>query len=88
MTKQYVQACSAYLDEYTKKETSSKGTLFGWYHYIDSPDFHTVGVVATAQMLILIKDSNICVPFDCTPMLHHCWICKIPMAVGVIEAIF
>ena len=54
MTKQYVQACSAYLDEYTKKETSSKGTLFGWYHYIDSPDFHTVGVVATAQMLILI----------------------------------
>ena len=70
MTKQYVQACSAYLDEYTKKETSSKGTLFGWYHYIDSPDFHTVGVVATAQMLILIKDSNICVPFDCTPMLQ------------------
>lgn len=70
MTKQYAQACSAYLDAYIKTEENTNGELTGWYHYIDSPEFHTVGVVATAQMLMLIKDSNLDVPFDCTPMLE------------------
>ena len=70
MDKQYVKACSAYLNEYKKEKKSTKGTLSGWYHYIDSPDFDTVGVVATAQMLMLVKDSSIDVPFDCLPMLN------------------
>lgn len=70
MNEQYEQACSAYLAEYIKKEKTSKGTYFGWYHYIDFPDFHTVGIVATAQVLILIKDCALDVTFDCMPMLQ------------------
>lgn len=70
MKERYKQACAAYLNAYIKKENSEKGTLWGWYHFIDSPDFSTVGVVATAQILILIKDEQIKVPFDCKCMLR------------------
>ena len=70
MNEQYAQACSAYIAEYIKQEKTSKGTYFGWYHYIDSPHFHTVGIVATAQVLILIKDCALDVTFNCIPMLQ------------------
>ena len=56
MEDRYAQACSAYLAEFIKTETTTKGSYTGWYHYIDNPEFHTVGAVATAQMLISIKD--------------------------------
>lgn len=70
MEDRYAQACSAYLAEFIKTETTKKGSYSGWYHYIDNPEFHTVGAVATAQMLILIKDCALNVAFDCTPMLQ------------------
>lgn len=69
MNEQYAQACSAYLAEYIKSETINQCTYHGWYHYIDSPEYRTVGAVATAQMLILIKDCNLNISFDCAPML-------------------
>ena len=70
MEDKYTQACSAYLAEFVKTEMTAKGSYTGWYHYIDNPEFHTVGVVATAQMLILIKECALDVAFDCTPMLQ------------------
>lgn len=66
----YKRACAAYLAEFKKQETISHGlTVYGWYHYISSPRHKTVGVVATAQMLILIKDAGLPVEFDCNPMI-------------------
>lgn len=70
MNNQYALACVAYLEEYIKEEVSTNRTYIGWYHYIDSPDFHTVGAVATAQILILIKNCALNVSFDCMPMLE------------------
>ena len=69
MNERYLQACSAYLDEFIKTEKKGRMSFTGWYHYIDNPSFKTVGVVATAQMLILIKECTIDVSFDCVPML-------------------
>jgi hypothetical protein len=70
MSERYKQACSAYLKEFIKREPSPTGFYTGWYHFIEDPAFHTVGVVATAQTLILIKDDHLPVQFDCTPMLQ------------------
>ena len=66
MEKQYCRMCGSYLGKFVKDETNTKGKITGWYHYIDNPEFTTVGVVATAQMLILIKECNINISFDCT----------------------
>lgn len=66
----YKLSCNAYLAEYIKSETLDKHSLSGWYHYISNPDFNTVGVVATAQVLILIKKCMLNVEFDCKPMIE------------------
>lgn len=70
MESKYKLSCSAYLSEYIKHEIINGKTLYGWYHYIDNPEFHTVGVVATASILILLKKCNIEVSFDCEPMIE------------------
>jgi len=70
MKERYIEACSAYLAEFIKTETRGKTTFTGWYHFIDDPAYKTVGVVATAQMLILIKDCMLDVTFDCDPILQ------------------
>lgn len=69
MVQKYRHSCGAYISEYIKKEIRDKKTLFGWYHYIDNPDFNTVGIVATAEVLILIKECNIPISFECMPMI-------------------
>lgn len=70
MKERYAEACSAYLAEFIKTETRGKMSFTGWYHFIDDPDYKKVGVVATAQILILIKDCMLDVTFDCNPMLQ------------------
>lgn len=65
----YKLSCNAYLTEYIKKETFDKHCLVGWYHYVDNPEFNTVGVVATAEVLILIKKCMLNVEFNCKPMV-------------------
>ena len=65
----YKLSCNAYLTEYIKRETLDKHSLVGWYHYIDNPEFNTVGVVATAEVLILIKKCMLNVEFNCKPMV-------------------
>ena len=70
MEKQYKRACAAYLAKYIKKEhITNNRVLYGWYDQINSPDFNTVGYYITAQMLILIKDAELQVDFDCMPMV-------------------
>lgn len=69
MEVKYKLSCGAYLSEYIKNEKVNGLSLKGWYHYIDNPEFNTVGVVATAEILILIKKCEINVEFDCEPMV-------------------
>jgi len=67
----YKRACSAFLATYRKQETLPNGqVLHGWYDYISSPEYKTVGVVITAQMLIVIKDADLEVEFDCMDMIE------------------
>lgn len=66
----YKGACSTYLANYIKHEVSAKTEYTGWYHFIEDAKFSTVGIVATAEVLILIKDLGLDVPFDCLPMLR------------------
>ncbi len=70
MDELYKRACGAYLEQYINKEPSENGLYQGWYNYIDSPQFNTVGVVLTSQVLIMIKDCDIPVEFDCAPMVE------------------
>lgn len=70
MDAKYKLSCSSYLSEYIKTEIIDTQTLRGWYHYIDNPEFNIVGVVATAEILILIKKCRISVEFSCEPMIN------------------
>lgn len=65
----YKASLSAYVSEYVKHETSEKRDLVGWYHFIDNKDYNIVGVVATAEVLILLKEGDISVEFDCKDMI-------------------
>ena len=70
MDVKYKLSCAAYISEYKKTAVVDKHSLEGWYHFIDNPKFNTVGVVATAEILILIKKSTIDVSFDCKPIIN------------------
>ncbi len=70
MDVKYKISCSAYLSEYIKTEVIDKQSLVGWYHYIDNSEFNKVGVVATAEILILLKKCKIAVEFSCEPMVN------------------
>lgn len=70
MDERYKQLCSAYLSEFIKEEKTNGHSFLGWYHYLEDPQFHTVGTVATAEILILLKECSFDVPFDCAPMVR------------------
>ncbi len=70
MDVKYKLSCAAYISEYKKTAVVDKHSLEGWYHFIDNPKFNTVGVVATAEILILIKKLKIDVSFDCKPIIN------------------
>lgn len=64
----YKEICAAFIEQNINNEKINDISLFGWYHYIDDNSYSTVGVVATAQILILIKQNELPISFDCRPM--------------------
>ena len=68
LQRKYKKAFSAYIMEYINRESINEMHISGWYHYINKK-MNFVGVVATAEVLTLIKEGDIPIDFDCKEMI-------------------